>query len=276
MIEKQIILKNYLVNYYAAASENPAAKTAIFLHGWRANGMIWMPVVEGLLKDSPSTGSGINIYAIDLPGFGKSELPHQPFHLKDYAEVVREFINKLKLLTHPSPLARGEGQRERSNIILVGHSFGGRVAIKLAVSHPDLIRKLVLVDCGGFRKSEWKRGLTTFFAKVMGPAFALPLLRTLRPRIYNILGADDYLAIPEFKNTFINVVNEDLLPLFPKIKPPAFVIWGENDQETPLEFGRLVHSKISNSKFYVLQNAGHFSFLDDPEEFVKILKEFIQ
>jgi pimeloyl-ACP methyl ester carboxylesterase len=83
------------------------------------------------------------------------------------------------------------------------------------------------------------------------------------------------LAIPELKNTFINIINEDLLKLVPKIGIPTLIIWGEDDQEVPLAFGQKMHFQIPNSIFYILKEAGHFSFLDKPEEFVGELRGFL-
>ncbi|MDP3740813.1 MAG: alpha/beta hydrolase [bacterium] len=252
MIEKQIILKDLLINYYLAESTNPAAKTAIFLHGWRANGMIWIPIVKFL------KGSDFNIYCLDLPGFGKSENPRTAFHLRDYAEIVVEFQNKLGI----------------AGANLVGHSFGGRVAVKVAVDFPKLVDKLVLVSCGGFRAWEWKRGLITFLAKVMKPAFALPLLKRLRPRIYHMLGADDYLTVPELKSTFLNVINEDIKELASDVAHETLIIWGEKDIEVPVEFGRALETLIFKSKLFVYPDTGHFAFLGQPEDFARRLKDF--
>ena len=83
------------------------------------------------------------------------------------------------------------------------------------------------------------------------------------------------MATPEMRPTFLSVINEDLTEDMKKIKIPTLIIWGEDDDITPIEFGKRMNSLIPNSKFLILPRAGHFSFLDQPDEFVGQLTLFI-
>ena len=253
--EKQVIINDLLVNYFAAETD-PAAPTVVFLHGWRSEARVWMPV----LNSCAATGK-YNLYALDFPGFGKSEKPKQAYKLDDFRDIVLEFCKKLNL----------------EKISLVGHSFGGRVAIKLTIVTNVAIEKLVLVDSAGFKTRSAKKGLLNTIAKITKPAFKLPGVRDLRPRIYKLIGAEDYLAAdtPEIRQTFLNIINEDLTADMKKVKVPTLILWGADDKDTPVNFGKRLHSAILNSKFEILPHAGHFSFLDDPRHFVASVIGFL-
>ncbi len=244
---KQLIINNLLVNYYFK-TRSEQAPVLLFLHGWRSNGKIWEKVIAKITE--------YNIYAIDFPGFGASEIPKKDFYLKDYADIIDSFIKKNNL----------------NNIIIIGHSFGGRVGIKLASDNPGYLKKLVLVDSAGIiiKKHDFKK----IIAKLVKPIFKLPFLSAVRIKIYQSMGAEDYLATPKLKQTFVNIVNENLTSLLPRIKIPTLLIWGDKDKDTPLEYARIIEKKILGSKLVILKDAGHFSFLDKKEEFVKELINF--
>jgi pimeloyl-ACP methyl ester carboxylesterase len=215
---------------------------------------------EGCKLISRSADQPISCYALDLPGFGGSQILKQPMTVGDYANIVAEFIRKLEL----------------KNVIIIGHSFGGRVGIKLSSQHPELISKLVLVDSAGFAMNAPKKKLMAMAAKAVRPIFKPQIMQGLRKKIYKNIGAEDYLATPELQKTFVNITSEDLSADLKNIKVPTLIINGENDKDTPVEFGQRMNSLIPNSKLQILNNAGHFSFLDQPEEFVKIVIDFIQ
>jgi pimeloyl-ACP methyl ester carboxylesterase len=246
---KQIVINNLLISYYQQTTEK-AQPVLLFLHGWRSEGKIWQKVIEKLPEYS--------IYALDLPGFGKSQTPPD-FSLQDYADVVDEFIKKLDL----------------KNIIIIGHSHGGRTAIKLAASQPEYLEKIVLVDSAGIHPDSIVRTGKKIIAKIVKPIFILSFLQPLRRKIYTALGSDDYLVTPELRSTFLNIIHEDITTLLPKIKQPALLIWGDRDKDTPLEQAHIMERNVPGSKLIVLQGAGHYSFLDKTEEFIEELKKFI-
>ncbi len=255
----QIIINNQLICY--VGTQSTGEKCLLFLHGWGSNKEVWKGVMERF-NDLKIERWGI--YALDLPGFGNSPLPPLKqsgggLAVADYAEVVKGFIEKLAL----------------KNVIIVGHSFGGRVGIKLASQYPDIISQLVLVDSAGFVTPAIKKNLMGVVAKIIKPIFKPRFMQGLRKKIYNGLGAEDYLTFPELRATFLKVVNEDLSKDMKGIKTPTLIITGENDTDTPVEFGQRMNSLILNSQFLILKNAGHYSFLDQPEEFIKIFTRFV-
>jgi pimeloyl-ACP methyl ester carboxylesterase len=249
-MENQIVLNNLLVSY---SNVGVGEKTIIFLHGWRSNKEVWGKIVT---SDRLKVTS---CYAIDLPGFGKSEIPLNAMTVGDYSEVVRELIKKLDL----------------KNVIIIGHSFGGRVGIKLASKYPEMVNKLLLVDAAGFALDDKKKNRLRILAKLVKPFFRPQFMQGLRKKIYQTIGAEDYIATPQLQKTFVNITSEDLTQDMQKISCPTLILTGENDLDTPVEFGKRMNAKIRNSKFEILKNAGHFSFLDQRDEFIKIIHDFI-
>lgn len=268
MTQKQIILNNLLINYY---TEGTGGAPIIFLHGWRSEALVWHSIIKNLKLRIENYA----LYALDLPGFGNSEMPKNPFTLHDYAKIVKEFIGTL----NPPHFAPQDGaswskQPLTLNPIIIGHSFGARIAIKLAAENPTLIQKLVLVGSGGARP--WWRHIGMCIAKFIKPFFIPRFMQPFREKLYRIIGAEDYVATPKLKKTVLNILHEPLEPLFPRIQTPTIIIWGEKDAVTPLAYGQKIHRDIHDSHFVIIKNAGHFCFLEQPEEFIKILEEFLK
>lgn len=247
-MNKQIITNKHLINYHQPTSKG--GKTLLFLHGWRCDSSIWKGVAD-LFKDD-----NFSIYLLDLPGFGGSDVPRSAFSLEDYADTVAGFIRKLEL----------------KNVTLVGHSVGGRIAIKLVAMKPELIDKLVLVDSAGFIQ---KRVGHESLAKVVKPFFKPSFMQGPRKWVYKKIGAEDYMVRPELKETFLNIINEDLSDQLPLIKKPTLIVWGEEDRDTPIEFAKKMNKEIKGSKLVAFPGAGHYSFLDKPSDFCKELLKFI-
>jgi len=251
--QKQALIGNILTNYYFSEGDSDSA--IIFLHGWRSEGKIWLGIMEKMAQ------KGFSVFSFDFPGFGLSENPPRDFDLSDYVQITENFI------------------REKINnkkIFLVGHSFGGRVAIKLLSQKDELAEKLILVSSAGPKIKSNRQNLIKTFAKTLKPIFKIPGLRSLRLFIYRVLGAEDYLATPHLKKTFLNIINEDLTPLLSQIKIPTLIIWGDRDQTTPKQIFEILNKNIFHSNVKIIKDSGHFSFLDQPEEFVGYLYDFIK
>ncbi len=153
-------------------------KTIIFLHGWGNSSEVFKPL-SYYLKDD------FLVYALDLPGFGKSPIK-KPMALKDYADFVYEFIKNNNI----------------EKPILIGHSFGGAVAAKLAILYPNSISKLVLVGASAIRESNIKIKLLKKLAEIFKHFFP----KKMKKAILKLLKLDryDYAQIdnPYLKETF--------------------------------------------------------------------------
>jgi pimeloyl-ACP methyl ester carboxylesterase len=234
-----------------------AGRPVLLLHGWGARAAAMFPILERLQADHA-------VYAIDFPGFGQSPPPTSAWSVGDYAALVARFLESQSV----------------ERVTIVGHSFGGRVAIKLAAEQPDLVERLVLVDSAGIRPTTTaKQTLSRSVAKA-GRAFlkALPS-DSLRSRVEDAararLGSEDYQAAGPLRETFVKVVNEDLRPLLPLIKAPTLLVWGDRDESTPIEDGRVMEKEIPDAGLVVLEGAGHFSYLDRPNDFARIVRVFL-
>lgn len=230
-------------------------KVLIMLHGWGQDVSTFWGVVQ-LLKDK------YTIYLIDLPGFGRSDSPKNPYTIYDYSELIKEFILKEKL----------------NKPIVLGHSFGGRVAIKLFSSYPKLVDKLVLEDSAGIRsKTGFLKILVYVSVKIFH--YLIPNIFNLKDRIrykfYKKLGLD-YINAGILIDTFKNILNEDLSGDLKKIDAETLLIWGEKDPtgETSLKNGKKMYQLINNSRIEVFEGVGHFPHLEKPEKFAYYVKDF--
>lgn len=250
----QLVCNHVLVQYYSWTNRgiDEQLPVLLFLHGWRSDGSVWFSTVGRLMSMFPS------VYVLDLPGFGKSQTPQGDWELDDYSTCVREFAAKLQL----------------QDVCLIGHSFGGRIAIKLASEDSTLWRKIILVNSGGIRRKRTKTNMLMFLAKVVKPFFSFSNLQGLRTKIYHMLGAEDYLATPNIQRTFVHVINENLETDLRKVFQQALLVWGDRDLETPLADGKRMRSCLSDGRLVVISGAGHYSFLDKPDEFVKLVSQF--
>lgn len=253
MRSEQIVIQNLLTSYVVSEVPASPARTVIFLHGWASSKEVWGQAMGSL------AAPGVTSYAIDLPGFGKTDSAPTAWSVSDYAEFVAEFLQKLKI----------------QQAIIVGHSFGGRVGLVLAATHAPLVRKLVLVDSAGVRTAARAKKVLALFSKFVRPFFRLRWTQPLRKKIYRVLGAADYVATPELNKTFVKVIGEDLTKYLGSISQPTLLVWGKNDLVTPVSYAEHFSGHLKDSRLVVLPGAGHYSFLDKPKEFLSALTEFI-
>ncbi len=209
--------------------EGSGKKTLVLLHGWAKKKEDYQELVGLLAKK-------YTVYSLDLPGFGATPMTRS-YNLADYAKDVAGFVNGKRL----------------EKVILLGHSFGGRVAIKMALEYPKLVEKLVLVDSAGIeRKSVRVEVLRLLWT--LAPLAPTRLRELLRPMV----GSKDYLeSIGWVRETFKNVVGENLEPELAKIKIPTLLVWGENDHTTPLWQGKVMQREISGSKLVIISGTDH-------------------
>ncbi len=247
MEHRNIIVGGLNINYFQSNNLNKN-NVVIFLHGWGSEALHLKSIFENCA----------NFIAIDLPGFGKSDLPHGAWSIKDYSEFLNNLLQKLGI----------------QNPILVGHSVGGNIATKYAVHNK--VKKLIIIAGAGIRKKTFKIYFYRAIAKILKVLFYLPglnLLRDkLRRRLYKAIGAEDYIEASKLKESFQRIIKEDLSEDMKKIKAETILIWGENDKDALLKNGQLMQKLVNNSKLFVIKDAGHFPFLDQPEEFNKIFQ----
>ena len=237
--------------YLAFGNSN---KAIIFLHGWGASHKSFFWCNDYISNDF------LKIY-VDFKGFGYSSCPSKSYSLVDYANDVKEILDKFSI----------------EELIVVGHSFGGRVAIKFAHLYGSNYKKLklVLVDSAGLKP---RRNLIFYF-KIFRYKF-LKRLSQKNAKYLKLLsnfGSNDYkLLSNSIKPVFVRIVNEDLKSIIKTLHFETIIIWGRDDKETKPYMARMLKKLIRGSKLFFIENAGHFCFLDNPREFLIILDTFIK
>lgn len=224
----------------------------LFLHGWGADKESFRCISDRLMRSFCTV-------RIDFPGFGQSPPPpYEGWGVEEYADNLAAFM-RLRGLEGAS---------------VVAHSFGGRVAIVLCAKYPELVGKLVLVDSGGMRRFSLKRSLSVFSFKT---AKCLVGFGLKSPECLKKYGSADFKALGAgMRNTFKKVVKQDLSRYAKKIRCPTLIVWGDRDGETPMWMAKKLKRLISCSGLAVLENAGHFSFADDPITFTAAVRYFLE
>lgn len=248
---------NIRINY----EQKGSGDLIVLLHGWGSNIKLFSNLIDLLSKK-------YTVVAMDMPGFGESQEPPSAWCVDDYVDFVIKFL----------------ADYDAKQVMLLGHSFGGRVIIKLN-SRKDLpftVSKVILVDSAGILppKSNKKSWRTRKYK--MGKAFlSTKIMRKIAPDALEKLrvkyGSADYVAAsPLMRQVLVKVVNEDLEPLLPNIKCPTLLIWGVNDTATPLSDGEKMEKLIPDAGLVKLENAGHYSFLEQQFLFNRVMCSFMK
>lgn len=240
-------------NYLALGT--PSDTAVVMLHGWASNSELFrasaMPVSEKYYVLAP-----------DFPGNGVTPEPPGEWNVDDYVDFTIGFIKNFNI----------------KKAILLGHSFGGRVIIKMAnrTDLPFEIEKLILVDSAGIRPEKTAEQLQK--EKVM--KFGKKLLAgspKLLDKMQSRVGSADYRAAsPMMRKILVNTVNEDLEPLLPSIPYSTLLIWGTLDTATPISDAEKMERLIPDAGLARMEGCTHFSFLDNPVLYNAILASFLK
>lgn len=252
----KVLKHNGIEMFYTVEGEG---SPVVLMHGWGCTHETVKSIENVCLEKH-------KVYNVDFPGFGKSTEPNnspEVWGVEEYTQVIEKLA-------------------ESENIdkpILIGHSFGGRVAILFASRNQ--VDKVVLVDAAGvkprrplkyyfkiysFKTSKWL--LNTFLGKERA-ARRIEKMRNKR-------GSSDYAnSSAAMKSILSKVVNEDLCNVMPLIKAPTLLIWGKNDTATPLSDAQKMEKLIPDAGLVAFDDCGHYSFLDNPRGFSAVLKSFI-
>lgn len=217
----------------------------VLLHGWGQNIAMMQPLGNELLD--------YRITILDFPGFGQSEEPKEVFTVEDYTVVLEELLNQLSI----------------KKPILMGHSFGGRVAILYASR--NLVSKLVLFGSPCIRKS--RKSIKESFLK---KAKKLPGMKKVGEVLKNYIGSPDYKnASPVMRDILVQVVNQDLSEYAKKISCPTLLIWGTLDEAAPIEDARKLESLLQDGALIELEGCTHYAYLEALPRVISILRNFI-
>jgi pimeloyl-ACP methyl ester carboxylesterase len=241
--------------YYDVEGEGPSL---ILLHGWGGNSYSLLPLTNVLKKD-------FRVFTLDLPGFGRSSKPVSAIGGEEYKTVVQKFIDAVGIQDYS----------------IIGHSFGGRIAIKIASLKPKGLCSLVLIDSGGIKaEKETNQILSERFFKLLKKSVKLIFKGALQYRILETLkrhfGSDDYRRQDGImREILVKIVNEDLTDLLPLIDVPTLIIWGEKDDILPVSHGRCMKQLLKDAQLEIIPNAGHFPYLDYLPKVYTVLYNFL-
>ncbi len=249
-----ITVKNLKIEYTEEGSGSPV----LLLHGWGSSFDVYRGIIA-TLRDR------YRVVALNFPGCGQSETMKEPWSLEDYCDFCLEFMEKTRL----------------SNPILIGHSHGGRVALKLAAEKMTEPPKMILLDSAGLiPKKSFKQKFKARSFKTIKAVLTLPVVKNysegLLQKARNYYGSADYNAAPEvLRKTLVRLVNTDLRDILHNISCPTLLIWGDKDTATPLEDARIIERLIPDAGLCVLEGTGHYSFCEKPYQAHAILNSFM-
>lgn len=227
----------------------------ICLHGWGGSQESFTPLRAAL------QGSNIEILTPDLPGFGDEPEPSRPWTVDDYADWAEQYIKEHKL----------------ESFLLLGHSHGGRISVKLAARNKLPIKHLYLCAPAGIRHPRhFKRLLGLSLAKTGSFFMSIPGLHYLKPLgkelLYKLVRVHDYeKASPIMRQTLINVTEEDLRNHFPSIKHPTDIFWGTEDAMTPVGDAYIFKNGITGSRLHLYQGVRHGVHKDKAADIAQVI-----
>ena len=221
-------------------------KDVLLLHGWGQNIEMMKPIGDNLCNKCRVT-------ILDFPGFGESLEPKCAWTIDDYSNMLEKFINKLGI----------------KKPIIIGHSFGGRVAIRYSAHNS--IEKLVLFGSPCIRTQKE----LPLSVKILKGIKKLPGMDKLGEYMKKYIGSRDYRAAsPVMRQTLVNVVNADLSIYAKDIEEPTLLIWGEDDEEAPVAEAKLLEGIMLDSALIVLPGT-HYAYLENLSRVISILDNFI-
>ena len=246
----EIVIDDIVINYEKVGSGQPV----IVMHGWGQN-LEMMYSIVGALKDN------YQVFNIDLPGHGQSDEPLSPYTIDDYTTFLEEFIAKNQI----------------EQPIIVGHSFGCRIAIRYA-SRNDNLKKLVLTGAAGIMP---KRSIIYYFRVYVYKFFKLfkdvPFVKHYIREMMESGGSEDYRnSSPIMKEVLKNTVNTDLTPYLKDVKVPTLLIYGSKDDATPLWMGKVMEAEIKEARLIVYEGCSHYAYLERIEDFNHDMLTFLK
>jgi pimeloyl-ACP methyl ester carboxylesterase len=220
------------------------------LHGWGRS-------LEAVRQLGELLAMDCRVVLVDLPGFGRSPLPFPASNegggwgTREYSERIKELLDRLGIDT----------------CVLVGHSFGGRISLRLASRYPELVKGLILVGSHGLKrkrplKQELRVTAIRFLTKTAKAIDGMTGTRLFAHYLAPRFGSRDYNAAGDLRKTLVKTVNEDLTQEASSITAPTLLLWGANDAETPLDLARSFRSLIKDSELHIFPNKGHEPFAD--------------
>ena len=277
---RHVSIHGHAVGYRRMGPTHPTddTQTILLIHGLAGSSKTWDAVMPVLAEQ-------FDVIAPDLLGHGESAKPVGDYSLGAFASGLRDFLAVLDVPT----------------VTIVGHSFGGGVAMQLAYQHPELLDRLVLVGSGGLgREVSWLLRMLTLpgFEYVMPFGFPKPMVelgttvgrfagrRGLRSkRLGEMWRAYSSLAGAPNRSAFVRTMRGVIEPggqtvnasdrLYLAARVPTLIVWGDRDGIIPVKHAHAAHAEIERSRLEIMEGLGHFPHVEDPERFAEVLIDFL-
>lgn len=200
----------------------------VALHGWGRTGADFVPILGGL-----------DAVAIHLPGFGPTAVPDTVWGTEDYAELVADAI------------------RPFGPIVIVGHSFGGRIAVRLAARYPELVSGLVLTGAPLVRIAPTSKPKLSYRIAKWANSVGILSDSAMEARRRKAGSADYNAAQGIMRDIMVKTVNENYDDDLAKLATPTWMVWGENDTAAPAAAGKVASEKIRGARWTVVSGEAH-------------------
>ena len=267
----------YLENFHHQITGNPQGDKLVFLHGLMGSGANWRRIAQAFEPE-------FHILTFDQRGHGRSFQPESGFHPRDYADDLRRILEELHW----------------DRIYLVGHSMGGRNALEFAAHFPRRVKALVIEDIGPDSKSAANSNIERLLALVPVPFASREAAREFFEKQYPALisfnpqpvvvsrfflsnmeqkpdGTQDWrFSLPAVRETLREGRQEDHWDQFQNLKMPTLVVRGETSRDLPRAVYERMLKVLPTARGVEIPGAGHWVHFDQPEAFIRALKEFFQ
>ena len=261
-VAKEVTVFGYKLHYLEAGRGAPV----ILLHGTGGEGARWTPQLQGLSSD-------FRVIALDQIGFGQSDKPMTNYHSGVFAGFLAGFMKAI-------------GVQKAS---LIGQSMGAAVALSLAVEKPEMVERLVLVNGGGFRSGP-RTTPPDWHARQIANAGTLAESREYMEKLYydhsfvtdklveqnlmqRLRSAYTIESMQNAADRGLGGVSEDEVRA---IKAPTLLVWGANDKLSPPANADKLNAVIKGSRKVLIDKAGHYPFLEHPDKFNQVVREFLK
>ncbi|MHB8681974.1 MAG: alpha/beta fold hydrolase [Acidimicrobiales bacterium] len=232
----------------------PAPPQVLAFHGWARTHADFAPALGEAGRTGPAALPELpGVLAVDLPGFGATPAPPEPWGTAEYAAAVARLL-------------QGDVADVPAPTVVVGHSFGGRVAVVLAASRPELVRALVLTGVPVLPRPGGGRRPPVAYRAVRALHRAGLVGEERMERARRRHGSADYRqAQGVMRDVLVRVVNERYDDALARLSCPVELVWADDDIEAPLSVAEALAERVAGAELTRCPGAGHLLPLTAPE-----------
>ncbi len=226
------------------------SKVILFLHGWGGS-------VDSFAFFEYACLKNFSTLNVDMPGFGASSEPSRPYSVEDYAIWIKHLLDELGI----------------NEVIIICHSFGGRVAVKFNMLFSGYVNGIIFIDSAGLKQrfnlrvwiNKKRFKIAKFLAKI----------RLYKKENLAKFGSSDYKSLDRImKETFVRVISEDLSKEYRQVKCRSLIIWGRSDRDTPMYMAKKINRLVKGSKLITL-TGGHFAYIENKYRVQSLINKFL-